>query len=110
MAFSSLESLFSLCTLRSLCPLCKFLCFFPGACLTGSCISGNLPAAVSLRTFAPALHCPCGHHGTPRASASLLANRRSALFLGCLLRRSGALPTIPVNRTLRTHAVGRKSS
>src|SRR6266478_669885 len=30
MAFSPLESLFSLCTLRSLCPLCKILCFFSG--------------------------------------------------------------------------------
>src|SRR6266481_6315949 len=30
MAFSPLESLFSLCTLRSLCPLCKVLCFFSG--------------------------------------------------------------------------------
>src|SRR6266581_4623804 len=34
MAFSPLESLFSLCTLRSLCPLCKILCFFPGARIT----------------------------------------------------------------------------
>src|SRR6266581_5174119 len=110
MAFSPLESLFSLCTLRSLCPLCKILCFFPGACLTGSCISGNPPAAVSLRTFVPALHCPCGHHGTPRASASLLANRRPALFLGCLLPRSGAPPTIAANRRVRTQAVGGKSS
>src|SRR6266700_1423794 len=91
---SLLESFF-------LCVLCvKFFAFVPGARLTHSCISGNQPVAISLRTSIPALNCLRGHLATSFQLPSAFARART-IFSSCFrdsLFLPGAASSAKVSR------------